>query len=423
MPIFLGNNWENHFKDNPTNKDNNKMMDQLIALFAPTVDLDTCLSNSLNEQDTVFTGKTPNANHIIFFRYFTKLGCTRTMPDEKNFILVGTDSTAFPAQASKESCLSLVKFAVPVWISLLYIANPAQVTNLTVRANAAPKKFRRFMSIPPFLTTVLINQGGITIPYLISTAVAKISSFTTEHEEDNYFPSANNHTQPIVNWLWATMKEDFPSPNSALSIDPIIIARSKEIHEVFIHVVIPPDQEPEFNNTEDLNQLATKVSKQTTILQQLKNLAEDRSSKKSKKKGVNTFLTSFKEMILAASSTDSDGPATTPVTTCTEFFYHRSVVHAKIHLIQTLTHVFRCTVKFLCLWRLPSFTEISSGTGPTLPTTSASYSLQSRPPYPQLAPKNPLSSTSKPRKGEDGGTNIWRKYFTKPSRSQRGSRT
>ena len=54
MPIFLGNNWENHFKDNPTNKDNNKMMKQLIALFAPTIDLDACISNSINEQDTVF---------------------------------------------------------------------------------------------------------------------------------------------------------------------------------------------------------------------------------------------------------------------------------------------------------------------------------------------------------------------------------
>ena len=103
MPFFLGNNWENHFKDNPTNEDNNKTMDQLIALFTPTVDLGNCLANSLNEQDTVFMGETPNANQIIFFHHVTKLGGTRTMTEEKNFILVGTDSTAFPAQASKES--------------------------------------------------------------------------------------------------------------------------------------------------------------------------------------------------------------------------------------------------------------------------------------------------------------------------------
>ena len=78
-------------------------MDQLIALFAPTVDLNNCLANNLKEQDTIFMGKNPNANHIIFFHHVTKLGGTRTMPDKKIFILVGTDSTAFPDQASKQS--------------------------------------------------------------------------------------------------------------------------------------------------------------------------------------------------------------------------------------------------------------------------------------------------------------------------------
>ena len=204
------------------------------------------------------------------------------MPDEKNLILVGLDSTAFPAQASKESLFSPVEFAVPVWTSLRDITDPAQVTNLTVRANAAPKKFRPCMPILPFLATVLIDQGGTSIPDLISTVVSKISSFTVEHEEDNDFPSANNHAQPIVNWLWDTMKEDFPSLNASPSIDPNIITSSKEIHEAFIHAVVPPYQEPEVNNTEALSQLATNVIEQTTILQQLNNLTEYRSSEKIK---------------------------------------------------------------------------------------------------------------------------------------------
>ena len=123
------------------------------------------------------------------------------MPDEKNFILVGTDSTSFPAQTSKESIFSPLEFAVPVWTSLRDIADSAQVTNWTVRANGAPKKFIPYMPIPPFLAIALIDQGGTSIPNLISIVVAKISSFTPKHEEDNDFPSANNHAQPIVNWL------------------------------------------------------------------------------------------------------------------------------------------------------------------------------------------------------------------------------
>ena len=252
------------------------------------------------------------------------------MPDEKNFILVGTNYIAFPVQASKESLFSPVEFT-----------DPSQVKNLTFRANAAPKKLRPCIPTPPFLATVLIYQGRTYIPDLISTTVSKISSFTAEQKEDNDFPSANNHARPIVNWLWATMKEDFPSLNAAPSIDPIIIARSKDIHEAFIHAVVPPEREPEANKTKALSQLATNVSKQTTILQQLNNLAEDRISEKSKKKGVNGIQPLFKAMILAASSTYADAPATTPVTTCTELFDQRSAVHAKTHLLQTLTHVFR----------------------------------------------------------------------------------
>ena len=102
------------------------------------------------------------------------------------------------------------------------------------------------------------------------------------------------------------MKEDLPSLNAAPSNDPIIITRSKEIHEEFIHTVVPPNKEPEVNNTEALSQLATNMSKQTEILQQLNNLAADRRSEKSKKKGFNAIHPLFKSIILTASSTDVD---------------------------------------------------------------------------------------------------------------------
>ena len=131
------------------------------------------------------------------------------MHDEKNFILVGTDSTNFSVQASKQPLFSPIEFAVPVWTSFRDITDPAQITNLTVRANTASKKFHPYMPISPFLATVLIDQGGTSIPDLISTTVTIISSFTAAHEGDSNFPPTNNQAQPIVNWLWATMKDIF----------------------------------------------------------------------------------------------------------------------------------------------------------------------------------------------------------------------
>ena len=96
MTIFLANNWENHFKENPTNEDNIKTMDQLIDLFAPNITIYDCLYNSLKEQDTVFMAKAPNSDHIIFFHHVTNLGGTRTTPDVKTSILVWMESVDFP---------------------------------------------------------------------------------------------------------------------------------------------------------------------------------------------------------------------------------------------------------------------------------------------------------------------------------------
>ena len=141
MLIFLTNNWENHFKGNPMNKDNNKTMDHIINLFAPNITIDDCLSNSQKEKDTVFMAKAPNSDHIIFFHHITSIGGTRTTPDAKTFVLVGMDSVAFPAQVSMESLFVSVDHAVPAWNVFTAITGPNQSTNLNPRANAAERVF------------------------------------------------------------------------------------------------------------------------------------------------------------------------------------------------------------------------------------------------------------------------------------------
>ena len=218
MLIFLTNNWENHFKGNPMNKDNNKTMDHIINLFAPNITIDDCLSNSLKEQDTVFTAKSPNADHIIIFHHITNLGGTRTTPNTKTFVLVGMESVAFPAQVSMEYFFVSVDHAVPAWNVFTAITGPEQATNLNPCANAVEKSFRPCMPIPPFLATMLIDQGGTFIPDLIFVAVTKIATFSTKHEDDNAFTSADTHARAIVNWLWTSMKAEFPSINAAPSI-------------------------------------------------------------------------------------------------------------------------------------------------------------------------------------------------------------
>ena len=67
--------------------------------------------------------------------------------------------------------------------------------------------------------------------------------------------------------------------------------------------------------------------------------------KKSKRKGFHSVHPSFHKMILSALSTDATNAATDPAKACTDFFDQRSAVHAKIHLLQTMTHTYHCCVK------------------------------------------------------------------------------
>ena len=109
------------------------------------------------------------------------------------------------------------------------------------------------MPVSPFLANVLIDQGGTSIPDLIFTAVANISTFTTKHEDDNAFPCADIHARAIVNWLWNSMKAEFPSINAAPSIEPIILSHSVKLHEAFIQVPAPANPVPGVNNASVLN--------------------------------------------------------------------------------------------------------------------------------------------------------------------------
>ena len=111
-----------------------------------------------------------------------------------------------------------VDHAVPAWNIFTAITGPDQATILNPRANSAENISPPCMPVSPFLANVLIDQGGTSIPDLIFTAVANISTFTTKHEDDNAFPCADIHARAIVNWLWNSMKAEFPSINAAPSI-------------------------------------------------------------------------------------------------------------------------------------------------------------------------------------------------------------
>ena len=344
MPIMLANNWENFFKDNPTNEDSNKTMVALFELFGAPKNPAKCLQAAIEEQDTVFIAKAPVSNHIMFIHHFTKIGGTRTNPTKHLFAHVGTGNPSYPGHVTEASLFTPHNTSVPAWTNLKAVDTEDAVTALVTRANAAPKEFRPIMPLPPFLAVMLIDQGGSCIPELILTAARAIRAFDAEHGGEATFPSANTQAQCVVNWLYAANSDTFPTVTATPSIAPSVLSRAEDTHKAHIHTTAAPTETEVIQPGEAINQLANNVNEQTVILQEMNYLATEHSKEKEKKKGISSIHPSFKIMILNASSPDGTTALAEPGQQCIDFYAQKSPTHAKIHLLQTLTHVHGCTV-------------------------------------------------------------------------------
>lgn len=190
--------------------------------------------------------------------------------------------------------------------------------------------------VPPSLASTLINRGGSSIPNLIFTAVNKIRAFDKEHKDEANFVKANTHYQYLVNWLYALSIDTYIIlPVLATPyIDPIILEKSKEIHDEWIHTAttITNPFTTILNNTV-FQQLATNVVDQTVVLEKINNF-----------NGIFSIYPFFKKIILAAVLEDGIDVPFVSVKHYSEFFEQKSTVHAQIHLLQTLQSELKYTV-------------------------------------------------------------------------------
>ena len=112
MSRILSNNWENYFKDHPSNEASNKTMDELFTNFNLTTS-SACLASTIEEQDTVLLAQAPITNHIFFLHHLQMLGGTRTSPTTKHFALSGYGPSAYLIQVTDESLFAESDHQVP----------------------------------------------------------------------------------------------------------------------------------------------------------------------------------------------------------------------------------------------------------------------------------------------------------------------
>ena len=219
MSNILSNNWENHFKEHPSNEANNKIMDELFEIFNLTTP-SVYLVSAIEEQETVFIAQAPITNHILFLHHFQKIGGTRTSPTTKHFTLSGYGPLTYPTQVTAKSLFTKSDHQVPSWVAFTSITDSTSVTSLTTPLNVTSCKYHHCIPIPPFLVTSLMDTGGASSSELISTAILRIKSYDAKHVVDPDHIHADTHYQLILGLLYLAHQNQLSTFATVPLIDP-----------------------------------------------------------------------------------------------------------------------------------------------------------------------------------------------------------
>ena len=321
MSSTLANSWENHLKDHPSNEASNKALSQLFEIFKVEDEVDRCTTFALTEPNTLFLALAPISGHLLPFHHTTKLGGTRTDPNERFFTLVGTGPRAYPAQIDPNILFaSNPPSANPSWKSITDSSDPEALTNLTTNARSPSSPKRNCIPVPPFIASAIMPTDGLSIAEVTFTSLSRIKAFDIEHEGDPSFEIAKDECRTFIYWLLAARKTQLITPTPLLpSVDSQITTFCNTIHTQHIHSpsttvrVSAPS-----SSNQALEELTSNIQEQTTVLQKMNSLAEEKGA--DKRKGSSSLHPSTLKMILAASSEDGiDTPPSVP-TSCESFF-------------------------------------------------------------------------------------------------------
>jgi hypothetical protein len=191
MSTTLANTWESHFRNHPSNEASNKTLSQLFELFDIADQAEKCKTFALSEPDTLFLALAPISGHLLPFHHTTKIGGTRTPPNERFFTLVGTGTSAYPAQiAANDLFASQEPSRNPSWRSIMDATDPASLLNLPTNARSTSTPKRNFIPVPPFIASTIMPIEGKPIEEIIFSSVTKMKAFDAEHDGDNSFQKA-----------------------------------------------------------------------------------------------------------------------------------------------------------------------------------------------------------------------------------------
>ena len=273
-------------------------------------------------------------------------------PSDKVACLFGFGTKATCVKMDEKSMTETPAFRTPTWATIQACMSIYDIENLEVPAVGGTIFTGSASFLPaPFLANAVIEADSDDCFELIRVLIGAAESYDIEHGEDEGFPTAEENIEHACLFLFGIGKGLIAE--SRFSIDPDD-AEMKEYAARRHAECIQPPAGLELTPSNDpivLSQLTESISRQNEHSQEANELRRTEISrqidKESQKK--NKFVkqhTSFKNMVLMASATDTDRAAEFPVRTCGEFFNAETAAHAGQELANNFDNIGMSDVEF-----------------------------------------------------------------------------
>ena len=343
--MSISNTWKQYYQSLYSNEDANKNLDSFAtdSTFIDDAEFGAKITgNFVRDVDLIIIAKAPGSLALTMYHSLTNLGGTRSKPSNKFVGLLGFGADATAVIFNEASITSNIDETCPTPTVLKNLATKENVATATV-APTRPYELKCgvFQFLPPFVSSPFIELPDKDPAQLLVDLNGIISSFDSDHADDNAFENACEQCKPLRAFLYCASERSLPDLTCCADPDDAELQsfKNKRHSECILPLTNKPKDCP-VGNSDAIQQLATSLQNQTDLIEELKTGREEaRSEKKAK---FDDLHGSSSRLILNASSQNRQVTPGSPSTHCTEFYAKTSAAKASNFLVTTLKDTYSC---------------------------------------------------------------------------------
>ena len=331
--------WADHFiKFNEKNTKINKHTELILDISSPSEDRFSKIKSLTGDQgDSILLYYSSVSKSIQFIHNITDIGSKNWSRDPILVALNGLNrEKAIPVIIEIDSIFETITIDTPTFTRLSSI-DDKDLFDITEAPDSNAQRFIHlpFLLLPPFLWETASKIDDKSPSSVFLTFSKSIDAFIEKHQDDTDLNTVTKRTcSNIYTFLWAASKGHITSIRTLPSVDDNEIETWSNLrHSQCLTRKETRLTQPVVNHNRDFDKIAQAIELQSASL-----LA---SQTESSRKGFSKLDRSTRNLILNATSSNTEIASGSATEHCIDFYKQSSHGNARLHFIRTLKHSFK----------------------------------------------------------------------------------